>query len=437
MKRNIFFLVALSIATVAFSQAARQEIKENIFRSASNYYAYPGPVQKRLTAAPKGYEPFYISHYGRHGSRHLIGDGDYDNALKPLEKAEQLGKLTPLGLDVLQRVRRIVNEAYLRHGDLTLLGAQQHQGIAQRMYERFPEVFRGKTDINAKSTYVRRCILSMENALQELKALNPKLNIRHDGSYHDKWYLNYETEDFNKLKGNEATEKAYREFCNRHEHHDRLMNSLFNDEQYWREKVDANSLNYHLFKMASNLQSTELRHEMTLYDLFNEDEIYDNWLQTNAWWYINFGPSPLNGGVAVYSQTNLLRNIIATADTCVTKKHPGATLRYGHEVCVMPLTCLLELDNFGKEISDLEMLDDEGWCNYKVFPMGSNIQLIFYRSNKKNDPILLKVLLNENEMHLPFEAVNGCYYKWSDFRDYFTRKLDVFEQKVQLIKHPF
>lgn len=437
MKRNIIILGAMVMALTTFAQTSRQEIKENIFRSGSNYYAYPGPTQQRLTPAPKGYEPFYISHYGRHGSRHLIGEGDYNNALKPLQKAADEGKLTQLGLDVLARVQRITDDAYLRHGELTLLGAQQHQGIAHRMYERFPEVFRGKTNIDARSTPVIRCILSMENAMQELKSLNPELCISHDGSYHDKWYLNYETKEFDKLKENDRTKKAYKEFCTRHEHHDRLMNSLFNDEDYWRKNVDASNLNYHLFKLASNLQSTELRHDMTLYDLFTEEEIYDNWLQTNAWWYIHFGPCPLNDCVAVYSQTNLLRDFIAAADTCLTKKHPGATLRYGHEVCVMPMACLLELDNFGKQIEDLEQLDDEGWINYKIFPMGSNIQMVFYRSKNANEPILMKVLLNENEMHLPLTPVDNCYYKWSDFRDYFTRKLDIFEQKVQLKKGPF
>ena len=36
------------------------------------YYAYPiesGMANPLLQLAPEGYEPFYISHYGRHGSR--------------------------------------------------------------------------------------------------------------------------------------------------------------------------------------------------------------------------------------------------------------------------------------------------------------------------------------------------------------------------------
>ena len=46
---------------------------------ANYYYAYPYPEKPlpQLTAAPKGYEPFHIEHYGRHGSRWHIGNRVY------------------------------------------------------------------------------------------------------------------------------------------------------------------------------------------------------------------------------------------------------------------------------------------------------------------------------------------------------------------------
>ena len=426
MKRLFTFITATFLCASLFAQSSRDEIHQNIYCSGSNYYAYPGPLQEKLTPAPRGYTPYYISHYGRHGSRYLINDSDFDNAWKPLMRADSLDKLTSFGKDVLRRVTLIRDEADLRHGELSLLGAEQHQQIASRMYERFPEVFKGVTNIDAKSTVVIRCILSMENALHSLLRHNPKLIIRHDASEHDMWYMNFWDRELDKHKMPEDVKKKYDEFCARHQHNERLMKSLFNDDNYWKNEIDVQDLTYHLFKLASNLQSTELRHNITLYDLFTEEELYDNWLQTNAWWYINYGPSPLNGGVAPYSQRNLLRVMIQEADSCLKLKHPGATLRYGHEVCVMPLACLLECDNFGKAIEDLEQLDDEGWHCYKIFPMGCNVQMIFYRPKKGKGDILVKVLLNENEATLPLKPVAGPYYKWSDFRDYYLKKLNSF-----------
>ena len=426
MRYKITLLAALFIHLSATAQTPREDIHTNIYRSGANYYAYPGPIQQQLTPAPAGYSPYYISHYGRHGSRHLIENSDYDRAYRILMRADSLNKLTSFGKDVLHRVSTIRDDARRRHGELTLLGAQQHQAIGSRMYERFPEVFRGKTPIDAKSTVVIRCILSMENGLQGLLRHNPDLDIRHDASEHDMWYLNFNDRELNKRKMPDDVKKVYDDFCQRHQHHDRIMGLLFNDDNYWKNEVNTQTLVYHLYKLASNLQSTELRHEMTLYDIFNEDELYDNWLQTNAWWYIHYGPCPLNGGISPYSQRNLLRVMIEEADSCLRLPHPGATLRYGHEVCVMPLVCLLELDDFGRPISDLEQLDDEGWACYKIFPMGCNVQLIFYRPDSGEGDILMKVLLNENEARLPLKAVSGPYYKWKDFRDYFLVKLNRF-----------
>ncbi len=426
MKRILLLITAVMAVTAISAQLSRQEIKQNIFLMGSNYFAYPGPEQEQLTPCPAGYEPFYISHYGRHGSRHLINDSDYDMAYDALSCADSLGILTPLGKDVLNRVALIRSNAEKRHGELTLLGAQQHQAIGERMYNRFPEVFKGKTNIDAKSTVVIRCILSMENSLHALLRKNPELNIRHDASEHDMWYMNFSDKKLVKLKVPDSVKGAYETFSKRHQHHDRLMSSLFTDNNYWQKEVDAQDLAYHLFKLGSNIQSTDLRHDISLYDLFTEQELYDMFLQTNAWWYIHYGPCPLNGGVSPYSQRNLLRVMIEEADSCLRLPHPGATLRYGHEVCVMPLACLLELNNCGKEISDLEQLDDEDWLCYKIFPMACNVQMIFYRPLGSGGDILMKVLLNENEARLPLKEVSGPYYKWSDFRTYFLQKLDKF-----------
>ena len=52
-------------------------------------------------------------------------------------------------------------------------------------------------------------------------------------------------------------------------------------------------------------------------------------------------------------------------------------------------------------------------------PMGGSVQFIFYRNARRPGDILLKVLLNEREAALPFESVEGPYYRWSDFKAYY------------------
>ena len=414
----------LSIALSIDAQDVRKEILSNYCLSASNYLAYPGPSQNKLTPAPKGYKPFYISHYGRHGSRYLIGDNEYDKPLQILSEADKNGKLTPLGKDVLERVRLLWKESYKRLGELTELGAQQHKDIAKRMFERFPEVFSGNVHIDAKSTVVIRCILSMENELQQFLLLNPKLDISHDASYHDMYYMNLDDRKLSSEKMPDGVKEQYNAYRKAHVDYSRLINSLFNDSEYVRRNVSKEDFGYRLFKLASNLQSSELRKSITLYDIFTPEELYVNWQMENVRWYIEYGACPLNGGKQPFSQRNLLRRIIEQADSCMALPNPGVTLRFGHETMVLPLTCLLGINGYDKQIEKFDDVEKEGWINYRIFPMGANIQFIFYRRNASDKDIIVKVLLNENEASLPVKTDCAPYYKWTEVRNFYLSKLD-------------
>lgn len=428
MNRFITLLLVFMAAAGVAAQQAKDEIFADVRLSASNHLAYPGPSQHELTPAPKGYRAFYISHYGRHGSRYLIGQDEYSAPLEVLARADSLGKLTPLGADVLRRVRLLEAEADGRLGELTPLGAEQHRQIARRMYERFPDVFKGDVCVDAKSTVVIRCILSMENELQELLRLNPRLRVSHDASMHDMYYMNQSDPVLSAGKTPRRAQVAWNDFCSRHVSRAALMQRLFNDAGYVKYEVDTLDFAARLFKLASNLQSSPLGEEMTLYDVFTKDELYNFWLADNASWYIGYGACGLNGATQPFSQRNLLRNIIHQADSCIALERPGATLRFGHETMVLPLACLLGLNGYDLSTSDLESLVGKGWVNYKVFPMGANIQLVFFRRGADDADVLVKVLLNEDEATLPVPTDCAPYYHWSDFKEYYLKKLDQYTE---------
>lgn len=414
---------ALMSASTIQAQTPREDFKRDITLSASNYVAYRGP-QKQLSPAPKGYKPFYLSHYGRHGSRYMIGKAAYDVPYFSLLKAKQEGKLTPKGEETLRKVALIREDAKGRDGELTPLGALQHQGITQRMMERFPEIFAGKTNIEARSTVVIRCILSMENGLQQLLRMNPQLHIFHDASYHDMYYMNQPDKRLDSLKNCIGRKVVQEELTSKHDNYKRVMEELFNDPAWVKLNINQRDLNHKLYEMAGAIQGTELRGKVSLYDLFTQDELYDNWVVSNSWWQMSYGNSPYTGNVQPYSQRNLLRDIIEKADSCIALPHPGATLRYGHDTMVTPLTCLLNLNGYGSEIKDPEKIATQ-WFDYKITPMATNLQFVFYRKAKSDD-ILVKVLLNEDEATLPIKSDVAPYYHWNDFKAYCQEKLASF-----------
>lgn len=414
---------ALMSASTIQAQTPREDFKRDITLSASNYVAYSGP-QKQLSPAPKGYKPFYLSHYGRHGSRYMIGKAAYDVPYFSLLKAKQEGKLTPKGEETLRKVALIREDAKGRDGELTPLGALQHQGITQRMMERFPEIFAGKTNVEARSTVVIRCILSMENGLQQLLRMNPQLHIFHDASYHDMYYMNQPDKHLDSLKNCIGRKVVQEELTSKHDNYKRVMEELFNDPAWVKLNINQRDLNHKLYEMAGAIQGTELRGKVSLYDLFTQDELYDNWVVSNSWWQMSYGNSPYTGNVQPYSQRNLLRDIIEKADSCIALPHPGATLRYGHDTMVTPLTCLLNLNGYGAEIKDPEKIATQ-WFDYKITPMATNLQFVFYRKAKSDD-ILVKVLLNEDEATLPIKSDVAPYYHWNDFKAYCQEKLASF-----------
>lgn len=416
--------IALFLAVATTAQTVKKEVFANIRLSGSNQLAYPNPNPQGLTPTPKGLHPFYISHYGRHGSRYLISRSDYEKPCQTLAEADSLGKLTQLGRDVLRRVRLLRDEASGRLGELTPLGAEQHRAIAHRMYERFPEVFSGDAVVDAKSTVVIRCILSMENELQELARLNPRLIIRHDASQRDMDYMNHSDRSRPRNRHNTAVKDALDKFYAANVDWKSPMLRLFNDSAYVSQNVDARQLNDKLLKLASSIQNCPSRSSITLYDVFTDDELYGYWRAGNASWYAEYGHCTLNGGKQPYSQSLLLRRMIADADSCLALDHPGATLRFGHEVCVLPLVCLMGINGYDLKTDDFGSLERKGWVNYRIFPMGSNVQLVFFRKDKDDNDILLKVLLNENEATLPVKTDCAPLYHWRDVRRYLLEKLD-------------
>lgn len=404
---------------------AREELSQNPWLAGSNYLDYDRQLPDfNYTPAPEGYVPFYMSHYGRHGSRWLIGENDYERVIRPMRLARKEGKLTREGQETLRRLELFNKTTYKRLGDLTTVGERQHHGIGRRMAEHFPEIFKSPdVPIDARSTTVNRCILSMVAECEELMAANPTAHIHNDVSDALQYYLNQEREG--KVKENAGNgDRVSREFNRNHTHPQRLMEVLFNDAQWVADSVNANRLMNQLFEVAINMQSHDDAPD--LLHLFTADEIYDMWRIQNVGWYQNYGPSPYTNSIMPFSQANLLENIIQTADTCVALQKPQATLRFGHEVCVMPLACLLELDNCGAVVEDMEKLDEQ-WRNYRIFPMACNIQLIFYRPEKGKGQILMKALLNEREVSLPVDTDTYPYYRWRDVRKYWTQKLRRFK----------
>ena len=421
MMKKLLLIIALSAFTLNTQADTRAEFKADPRISANNYHAYPDKDLPVLTPAPEGYEPFFIDHYGRHGSRWLIADDSYTYPVEQLEKAERHQVLTSRGQEVLQILKQLRDASDLRLGELSDIGAEQHQGIARRMYQNFPEVFRGNAHVDAKSTVVIRCILSMLNETDMLKSLNPDLYITTDASEHDMYYMNFTDSLVRPLR--RLGTPLVKDFAKKYVRPQQFLATLISDPQFATDSIEGQRFMAEMFDIAGNMQSHHQFEDVNLYDLFTDEEIYDLWRYNNARWYILSSETPITRGRVDYAQANLLGNFLDAADAAIASGTNSATLRFGHESVLLPLVCLMGLNGMDYKTTDLEEVADNWQC-YKVFPMAGNVQWIFYKKPGSDD-ILIKFLLNEHEASLGNNVATDCfpYYHWADVRAYFKAKL--------------
>ena len=163
------YLTAIFVLVVVSFSVQAQKIER--FKGVYNIYDFEAECVN--AAPPKGFEVFYISHYGRHGSRYIHAEDLYDTLNVILHKFE----LTAQG----EVVRNVFDKYYPdvkgRAGDLSDLGEEQQRLLARRIVKDFPAMFKAGSQVVAYSSDVPRCMMSMYAFLDELRLIRGKLNI--------------------------------------------------------------------------------------------------------------------------------------------------------------------------------------------------------------------------------------------------------------------
>jgi hypothetical protein len=421
MKKFYYFLlIVFANLFPSLAQTTQQEMFDTPEKTAGVYYAYP-TKNVIYTPIPKGYEAFYISHFGRHGSRYLIDDSNYKNIIDLLTDADKNKALSPLGKDVLNRLQQVWKEVEFRGGDLSPLGLREQRGIAERMYNQYPNVFTKEAQIDACSTTVVRVVLSMDAFCERLKELNPNLLISRDAGIKWQQYLNYHTPEAITFRSAKDTWRVdFNKFEEKHINPNRLVNLLFSDSNYALQKVNPNDLMKNLFSIAGGMQNIETK--LTFYDLFEKQELFNLWQIDNYRQYVNDANAAVNGGLMFENQKKTLKNILESANKIISSKSKGASFRFAHDGNIIPLAMLLHLEGCYERESDSNKYFEK-WSNFKVAPMAGNIQIVFFRKDKSED-VLVKFLLHEKEMFVPLIKTDlAPYYHWNDVEKYYTSLL--------------
>ncbi|MBQ8096171.1 MAG: hypothetical protein IJ243_03690 [Prevotella sp.] len=416
MKKYTLILVQLLLATLVCAQnrAPLDELKADPRRAYGTDYPYPMEAVA-LTKAPSGYKPFYISHYGRHGSRYYWNSMLYRELDSLLTTAHRRHQLTAEGEAFYTHFMAAKDELNTGVSELSDLGWQQHQFIARTMYNNFPEVFRKGGNVLAISSLTGRCVLSMSSFCQELVQCNPLLEIREQSS---RFTLDGVVPgDRQNPVAHPAVPKPKPRY---EQHRDRFKSDDTLGERVIRRVfTSTDSLPGNMQRIGSNLINLytslpNIGHDGMMGTIITDEEIVNQWESANLGTYSWLFPDQ-------YVMIPILQDIIRKADAVLDGSSDHvADLRFGHDNCLGPLTILMGINGADRDPEDPYEVKN-CYQNWET-SMACNMQLVFYRSKKQPGDILLKCLLNGQEATLPLPTDRFPYYRWSDFRQFYTAR---------------
>ena len=383
------------------------------------YRLYPERVAA-LPEAPEGYEAFYISHYGRHGSRYLLADSQYLWVHDLLSRAFADGRLTRLGRQIHAELDRMLPQVEGRAGDLTPIGIAQQEAVARRMANRNASVFGPEAVVEVSTSATPRTHESMEAFCEELQCCCPGLRIECREDVVLNPYSSASgipTDDDLRVKSLDAAWRPeFDAYCRSRLDTEAFAARLFTDPAYAAASCDPVAFERSLFNLAIHFAGCGIPADW--FGLFTSEEL-TALAQCEAYtFYMEKGPGRETSDRTWALSAHILSRMLSDAAEALDKGI-AAHLRFGHDGCIMALLTLMGAE----EWCSVAATPDEtarAWDISRI-PMASNLQWIFYRPVSGDDTILVRLLLNEEPLHLPVTDSAGLV-RWDDLRRYLAER---------------
>ena len=396
-------------------------------------------------AAPKGYKPFYITAYLRHGSRYEVSQLYADETRNYFVEADKLGLLTPLG----QRVKEYMiwnQQHHVDHaGDLTQTGFNQHKGIAMRYCKAFPSLFKGKAEVVSVSSTSPRAILSMAGFNEGLKLSNPRMHNTMKASEETAAAMRPQKSAHNPAYP-AAEEKAYKKFLvegvysyllewGKRQDMSHALNGMFTDPKaffdHFADYKDSFKILTDIYKRLAFAQNFDVDNRDLVNEVFNAEERYLMYMHENCVWHYRCASAahPILANNMAQSRV-LVDYLVNRADEVISGEvGSNAHLCFGHDLNIIPLQNIFGLEGmplyFGEGNETIEYVA-EHWRGYKITPKAANIFFIFYRN--KEGKVLVRPQMNERDVDMPIETDTPYYYEWEKVKELAYARLDEIDE---------
>ena len=417
MKR---ILISVSIAVwavfAANAQGYAELIKENPAMAGANMMNYHYETSS-MTPPPKGYKAFYISHYGRHGSRYDTSDVNAMYVWPVMRKAAEAGLLTDVGMAFYKDLNAVLSEQDGKYGMLTSLGAREHREIAERMAENFPQVFgkrSGRKHVLCQSSLSPRCLISMTNFSQSLDRNTQGLDFEYIAGNKFQEAIAFVPKPESAKKMARAKEEDVRKATMKPME---IIEYFFNDTEAALELI-KNPFEFEQRLYLASCVGHLSDNGACLLAHWPHEILVRNFEVRNPRFYLSYGMSDEMSDYQKQISRKLLADFVQRADDALKEgSNMAADLRFGHDTALLPLVGHIRIEGMENWAAFDQV--NSVWNSSVSICMGSNLQMIFYRN--KSGEVLVKMLYNEKETTIPaLKTFSGPYYKWSDLRQYFA-----------------
>lgn len=407
--------------------------------------------QIKYTPVPKGYEPVFINHVGRHGARHLTSNVDVAYAYKLLSKADSLHELNAKGKLLIEKIRNLDTIEKGNIESISEEGKKEQWEIAGRMYAHYMPVFKlEKPVINIAVTRKFRTTQTGEAFLEKLKAEGKDPLIT--SAINDTTLLFYflspaYLEFYKKGEPNKLIDKLKTQF--KYEELTKKFAQSFFEAGFFKnlQQRDYNRFTSDIFGFTAIFYSIKneiaehgfRQSDVDMAPFFTAADLNILGRLDDAEDFFLKGPGLDINGIQIKIAVPLLADFINTTDEYIHSKKINAQLRFTHGEAIAPFAAIMGIKGASTPTSDIEHFDKE-WRAANIMPLSSNIQWILCKQKGGNN-YLVKFLLNEKEV-----AINGLstktfpFYNWEDVRAFYKNKIEQFgsslsENGFQYLQH--
>lgn len=370
------------------------------------------PPADGLAPVPDSLTVIFIDHVGRHGARQPTSAKKAEKLLRFLDAHP----LTAAGEQAAAVARQVLAAGNGRWGTLDSLGAEEQHGIARRMVAAYPRLFADGRRVEAQSSYVPRCVMSMYEFLHQVNTLRPAVEVSSAAGPQlnpllrpfqvDENYVAWKAQGawrtpYDMMFATSAPSAPAR----------RLTTDALTGEQ-------AQGVTMDLYDVLSGLPAAGLPDRLG--EFFTLAEANDTWALSNLSHYLQRCATTLSTLPADIAG-QLLAELIETLDNAaIDAPHyagPGVMLRFGHAETLMPLLSLMRLPGcyYLTNYFDTVALH---WRDFAVVPMAANLQMVLLQG--PSGMLYLRLTLNERVVVLDgaAEFSPGGFMPWQRARNY-------------------